>query len=137
MIKNKITTIKENIKNLCSGIAEFIKSFFKSIGEGITKSATGSQLGIHIGVCIKNLCIRLDVIVDAVVGQHGCLVLAQRRLKVVVRICIEPMNCCVVGNEFSRCWIVNTVACTQRIGSDTCNRGHADHSGRCGGGTGK
>ena len=35
-VKSKITIIKNNIKNLCTGIADFVKEFFKSIGTSIT-----------------------------------------------------------------------------------------------------
>lgn len=39
-IKSKISIIKDNIKNLCIGIADFIKEMFKSIGNGIVSKAT-------------------------------------------------------------------------------------------------
>ena len=38
-IKSKVDTIRKNIKDLCSGIADFIKSFFKSIGNTIASRA--------------------------------------------------------------------------------------------------
>lgn len=35
-VKRKITIIKDNIRNLCVGIADFVKELFKSIGSSIT-----------------------------------------------------------------------------------------------------
>lgn len=38
-IKSKINSIKENIKNLCTGISDFVKELFKSIGNSLVNKS--------------------------------------------------------------------------------------------------